>query len=95
MTKGGNRVEQGKKTAPQNRGAVRYTLAELMYRKNKSVESVAEAMNEDLITVMSWICGQTPESYQMIRLARVLGCKLSQVYKAIINTPNLIRNQTG
>lgn len=83
-------MEQEKKTAPQERGAVHYTLANLFDWNDKTIASVAEAMDEDFTTVMSWICGKVPESYQTIKLARVLGCKLTEVYKAILDTPNLI-----
>ena len=67
-----------------------YTLANLFEWNDKTIASVAEAMDEDFTIVMSWICGKVPESYQTIKLARVLGCKLTEVYKAILDTPNLI-----
>ena len=81
-------MEKEKKTAPQGRGAAR-SLAELLYRGNKTIHSTADTLGVGDVTVMMWICGKIPDSSMCIRISEFLDCSVSAVYEAILNTPNL------
>lgn len=75
-----------KKTAPINEGAE--NLKQLLERSLISTEDLAMELGIPVQIVNDWINGVgVPESQYTVKMARILGCKLREVYLAIIRTP--------
>lgn len=74
------------KAAPRNQGAE--NLNELLERKGIGAEKLARKLDVPVQEVYNWINGHgVPETHYTIKMARILRCKLSEVYLAIIRTP--------
>lgn len=66
------------------------TLADLIRYNSFTVQALSEAINVDAYQVMEWICGKVPASEDCVKLSQAMGCPISMVYTALINTPCVI-----
>lgn len=75
-----------KGTAPQERGTG--DLRQLFKRFGISTEAIAKELGVGVEVVEGWCNSEDiPTSHQSIKIARLLGCTLKEVYLAIICTP--------
>lgn len=66
------------------------TIGELIASCGGSVPQIAGELNISEVSVMKWICGETPDAHSAIMLAEALGISVERVYSAILKTPNLM-----
>ena len=64
-----------------------WTLADLFQNRGVTVQEVSDRLHINRIVVMEWICGLVPDAKSCAGLSTVLDCSLSELYKALVNTP--------
>lgn len=76
-----------KKTAPQEKGAVRVSLKALWNQKGVQPSVIAKWLNVEEATVQAWGSGdEVPNACQCVWLAVMLDCTVKEIYLAIINS---------
>ena len=75
------------KVSLQERREAGTTLADLFFQSGVTVHEASKLLGSDDRIVMEWICGRIPRAKDCVALSLVLSCPLSEVYKALVNTP--------
>ena len=82
---------QRKNAVPIGKGTAvidEQTLRQLCESKNMSADMIAASLDVPTETVCQWFDGiRIPEAKETALLAYCLGCSLTRIYGAIINTP--------